>query len=51
MKHEDLHGADTLYERARDEAVRLTLTSSRSRLAIAEDLGVGLSTGIVNLTG
>ena len=28
----------------RDEAVRLALTSGRSRRAIAEDLGVGLST-------
>lgn len=27
-----------------DEAVRLALTSGRSRRAIAEDLGVGLST-------
>jgi transposase len=28
----------------RDEAVRLALTSGRSRRAMAEDLGVGLST-------
>jgi len=28
----------------RDEAVRLALTSGRSRRAIAEDLGIGLST-------
>jgi transposase len=44
MKQEDLHAPHTLYERVQDEAVRLALTSGRSRRAVAVDLGVGLST-------
>ena len=45
MKQEDLHAEARRFTREfQDEAVRLVLTSGRSRREIAEDLGVGLST-------
>ena len=45
MKQEDLHApARRFTKEFQDEAVRLALTSGRSRREIAQDLGVGLST-------
>jgi transposase len=44
MTQEDFHTHARYTEDFQDEAVRLALTSGRNRQAIAEDLGIGLST-------
>jgi len=44
MTQKNFHAPTSFTKEFQDEAVRLVLTSGRSRRAIAEDLGIGLST-------